>query len=84
MKNSSFLPASQGITGHEFHYSCMHPDRDARFAIRLSRGKGIDSGKDGLTGGNVLGTYTHAYLTEAFSDIFVEEACRFSNDWQDA
>jgi cobyrinic acid a,c-diamide synthase len=79
-ENSSFLPPSQGITGHEFHYSCVYPDRDARFAIRLSRGRGIDSGKDGLTWGNVLGTYTHAYFTDAFAGIFVEEASRFSND----
>jgi cobyrinic acid a,c-diamide synthase len=80
IENSLFLPPSQGITGHEFHYSCMHTDRDARFAIRLSRGKGIDSGKDGLISGNALGTYTHAYFTDAFSDTFVDVACRFSND----
>jgi cobyrinic acid a,c-diamide synthase len=78
--NTSFLPPSQYITGHEFHYSCMHPDRDAQFAFRLTRGKGIDSGKDGLLSGNALGTYTHAYFTDSFTGTFVEAACRFSND----
>ena len=80
IENISFLPPSQGITGHEFHYSCMHPDRDAQFAFRLTRGKGIDCGKDGLSSVNALGTYTHAYFTDSFARIFVDAACRFSND----
>jgi cobyrinic acid a,c-diamide synthase len=78
--NISFLPASQCITGHEFHYSCMYPDRDAQFAFRLTRGKGIDSGKDGLSSVNVLGTYTHAYFTDSFARIFVDAASRFSKN----
>jgi cobyrinic acid a,c-diamide synthase len=78
--NPSFLPPSQAISGHEFHYSRLHPDRDAQFAIRLTRGKGIDCGREGLTTGNVLGTYTHAYFTDAFASIFVDEACHFSNE----
>jgi cobyrinic acid a,c-diamide synthase len=80
IENSSFLPPAQCISGHEFHYSCMHPDRDAQFAIQLIRGKGIDSGKDGLIAGNVIGTFTHVYFTDAFAGIFVDEACHFSND----
>ena len=48
MGNTSFLPPLMSITGHEFHYSRVLPDRDAQFAFRLTRGKGIDSGKDGL------------------------------------
>jgi len=79
IQNTSFLPPSQFITGHEFHYSCLHPDRDAQFAFRLTRGKGIESGKDGLFSGNALGTYTHAYFTDSFADIFVDAASRFSN-----
>ena len=78
--SSSVSPPGQGITGHEFHYSCLHPDRDAQFAFRLSRGKGIVAGRDGLIAGNVLGTYTHAYFTGAFTDIFVDMACHFLND----
>ncbi len=69
--NTSFLPPLQSITGHEFHYSRVLPDRDAQFAFRLTRGKGIDSGKDGLTSGNALGTFTHAYFTDAFAKILL-------------
>jgi len=78
--NTSFLPQLQCLTGHEFHYSVMNPDRDAQFAFRLTRGKGIKSGKEGLVSGNVLGTYTHAYFTDSFAGIFVDAACRFSSD----
>ncbi len=78
--NSSFLPQSLTVTGHEFHYSRVFPDRDAQFLFRLSRGKGIDSGKDGLSSVNALGTYTHAYFTDKFAGIFVKAAHHFSRD----
>ena len=78
--NTSFLPPLQSITGHEFHYSRVLPDRDAQFAFRLTRGKGIDSGKDGLTSGNALGTYTHSYFTDAFVKQFIEAANHFSKE----
>jgi cobyrinic acid a,c-diamide synthase len=80
ISNVSFLPPSMGITGHEFHYSRVFPDRDAKFLFRLSRGKGIDSGKDGLTSTNAIGTYTHAYFTRRFAEIFVDAAYRFSRE----
>jgi len=80
MVNTSFLPPLQSITGHEFHYSRVLPDRDAQFAFRLTRGKGIDAGKDGLTSGNALGTFTHAYFTDAFAKKFIEAAYHFSNE----
>ncbi len=74
----SFMPSSQGITGHEFHYSRLDPDTDARYAISLSRGKGIVQGKDGLVSQNALGCYTHAYFHPAFTKKFVEAATIFS------
>jgi len=77
--NSSFLSPLQSISGHEFHYSCIHPDPDAQFVFHLDRGKGIDSGKDGLTACNVIGTYTHAYFTDAFVKQFIDSASHFSN-----
>ena len=80
MGNTSFLPSLQSITGHEFHYSRVLPDRDALFAFRLTRGKGIDSGKDGLTSGNALGIFTHAYFTDAFVKKFIDAAYHFSNE----
>jgi cobyrinic acid a,c-diamide synthase len=74
----SFLPPSAAITGHEFHYSRLDPDADARYAIRLSRGKGIIAGKDGLISQNVLGCYTHAYFTADFARKFIEAAAGVS------
>jgi cobyrinic acid a,c-diamide synthase len=73
----SYMPSSMVITGHEFHYSQLNPDTDARYAISLSRGKGIITGKDGMVSQNTLGCYTHAYFTPAFTEKFVEAATLF-------
>lgn len=62
--------------GHEFHYSAYEPARDARFAITLSRGKGIDSGRDGLFVHEAVGSYTHAYFSPRFAEAFVDAARR--------
>jgi len=65
---------SVSLQGHEFHYSRVECDPDARFAIRLVRGKGIHDGKDGLTEKNAIGAYTHAYFSDAFCRRFVAAA----------
>ncbi|GAB6285778.1 MAG: hypothetical protein STSR0009_19790 [Methanoregula sp.] len=62
------------IRGHEFHYSRVACDPDARFAIRLIQGKGIQNGKDGLIEKNALGSYTHAYFSDTFCRRFVAAA----------
>jgi len=49
------------IRGHEFHYSITECDRDAGFAYRLKRGKGIIEGKDGLMEHNTLASYMHTH-----------------------
>ena len=74
----AFIPSSMGITGHEFHYSRLDPERDARYAITLSRGKGIIAGKDGMVSHNALGCYTHAFFTPEFGMNFVKAAELFS------
>jgi cobyrinic acid a,c-diamide synthase len=74
----SFVPNTEEFKGHEFHYSRMLPEKDSRFAFRLSRGKGIESGKDGLIEHNAIGTYTHSYFTPAFVQAFVKAAHRYS------
>ncbi len=73
----SYMPSSLGITGHEFHYSRLDPDADARYSISLSRGKGIIAGKDGMVSENALGCYTHMYFTPAFAAKFVMAATLF-------
>ncbi|MDD4137014.1 MAG: cobyrinate a,c-diamide synthase [Methanoregula sp.] len=65
------------VRGHEFHYSKVACDPDARFAIRLSPGKGIQNGKDGLTVQNTIGAYTHAYFSDTFCRRFVAAAEEF-------
>jgi len=72
------LPGGQEITGHEFHYSRLNPDTDARYAVTLSRGKGILDGKDGLYSQNTVGCYTHAYFTSAFAENFIAAAGRYA------
>ncbi|MEN6610592.1 MAG: cobyrinate a,c-diamide synthase [Methanoregulaceae archaeon] len=62
------------VRGHEFHYSRVECDRDAIFVLQLERGKGISGGRDGLCTGSAVGTYTHAYFTDAFTANFVHAA----------
>jgi cobyrinic acid a,c-diamide synthase len=73
-----FAPSGQTTLGHEFHYSRLDTSQDARFALRLSRGKGIDGENDGLISHNVLGCYTHTYFTPSFAEALVDSALRFS------
>jgi cobyrinic acid a,c-diamide synthase len=62
------------LVGHEFHFSRVACDPDARFAIRLGWGNGIQDGKDGLTIQNTVGAYAHAYFSDAFCRHFVAAA----------
>ena len=68
---------SMSIRGHEFHYSRIACDPDARFAISLTLGKGIQDGKDGLTELNTLGAYSHVYFSNTFCRRFVAAAADF-------
>ncbi|MDI9632845.1 MAG: cobyrinate a,c-diamide synthase [Methanolinea sp.] len=67
-------PRGSAVRGHEFHYSIVEPERDARFALSLSRGKGILGGRDGLFEHGTVGTYTHTYFSPAFADSLVRAA----------
>jgi cobyrinic acid a,c-diamide synthase len=49
------------IRGHEFHYSVTECDRDAGFAYKMKRGKGIVDGKDGIMEHNTLASYMHTH-----------------------
>jgi cobyrinic acid a,c-diamide synthase len=71
---SSLLPATLGYRGHEFHYSALTCDPDARFAVRLSRGRGIREGEEGLTEYLTVGTYSHAYFTDTYVDVLLSAA----------
>ena len=71
-------PGAIAIRGHEFHYSKIECDAGARFALALEQGKGISGGNDGLFEHAAIGSYTHAYFTDAFCRHFVDAAASFS------
>ncbi|MCR3884328.1 MAG: cobyrinate a,c-diamide synthase [Methanothrix sp.] len=65
------------IRGHEFHYSKMDCARDARFAYRFRRGKGIDGNKDGLLEHETLGSYLHTHFSTFPVERFVASCRRY-------
>lgn len=67
---NSFICEGTDFRGHEFHYSTCESDRDARFDFRLSRGKGIADGKDGIVCGQTIAGYTHIYFGKTWADAF--------------
>lgn len=75
--NAGSWTGSLAVKGHEFHYSRVECDPDARFTIRLTRGRGITEGNDGIMEGNAIGAYTHAYFSDAFCRHFVAAARDF-------
>jgi len=58
--------------GHEFHYSRVEIENDARFAYRLRRGKGISDGRDGLVEHSTLGSYLHAHFSTFSVSKFID------------
>jgi cobyrinic acid a,c-diamide synthase len=65
------------IRGHEFHYSFTDCDRDARFAYRMRRGKGILEGKDGLIEHNTLASYMHTHPAAVSFAEFLRSCSRY-------
>jgi len=74
LAGSPFGPAGGPVRGHEFHYSRLSLAPDARFRVRLGRGKGIRDGLDGISEHHTVAGYTHAYFTREFAASFVEAA----------
>jgi cobyrinic acid a,c-diamide synthase len=66
------VKTGETVRGHEFHYSRVECDGDARFAYRLRRGKGIRDGRDGLVEHSTLGGYLHAHFYSYPVDLFIE------------
>jgi len=67
--NTLTLPGTE-TRGHEFHYSTVECHRDARFAFRLLRGRGID-GRDGLMEYRVTASYMHTHPCSLSLERFV-------------
>jgi cobyrinic acid a,c-diamide synthase len=77
--SAGLWPGTVAVRGHEFHYSHVGCDRDARFALRLTSGAGIGNGNDGLFENAAIGTYTHAYFSDAFCKKIVAAAAAYRN-----
>ena len=67
------------IKGHEFHYSITECDRDARFVYRLSRGKGIIEGLDGLIEHNTMASYMHTHPASNSFDEFLRQCSKYKS-----
>jgi cobyrinic acid a,c-diamide synthase len=66
------------LCGHEFHYSRMEIERDARFVYRLARGNGISMGWDGLLEHSTLAGYLHAHFCTFKVDKFIQASEKYS------
>ena len=63
------------IHAHEFHYSVLESiPSDSKFAYKLTVGRGITDGHDGLISYDTLASYCHLYLTEKRASNLVD-AC---------
>jgi cobyrinic acid a,c-diamide synthase len=60
------------IRGHEFHYSRLECESDARFAYTLCRGKGIRDGMDGLVEHSTLAGYLHTHFYSFSIEKFID------------
>ena len=68
------------IRGHEFHYSVTDCDRDARLVYRLKRGKGIDSGRDGLAEHNTVASYMHTHPAAVSFNEFLMHCSKYKTE----
>ena len=64
--------AGTALRGHEFHYSSAAVGGDARFALDVERGAGIDGDHDGLAEYRTLGTYAHVHAESGAFDRLVD------------
>ena len=61
IEDNIITEAGDVFRGHEFHYSRALVDKNARFAFRVLRGKGIMDSMDGVTSGSALASYIHIH-----------------------
>jgi len=68
------------VRGHEFHYSTTVPDGSEKYVFDLSRGRGIEGGKDGMTVNNTVAGYTHIHFASnpKIPQKFVKSCYKFS------
>ncbi|MDR3282905.1 MAG: hydrogenobyrinic acid a,c-diamide synthase (glutamine-hydrolyzing) [Candidatus Methanoplasma sp.] len=52
----------RAVKGHEYHYSDVLLHKSYPYRYELSRGTGIDSGRDGIVNRRSIGTYMHQHV----------------------
>ncbi len=62
MENPWF-PVGENVRGHEFHHSTLLALKNANFAYRIKRGRGIERKKDGIVYRNVFASYLHLHTS---------------------
>lgn len=72
IKSNPVIHLGRVVRGHEFHYSRIECEGDARFAYKLQRGKGINGGYDGIVEHCTLGGYLHTHFYTYPVDHFIE------------
>ncbi|MDR3206523.1 MAG: hydrogenobyrinic acid a,c-diamide synthase (glutamine-hydrolyzing) [Candidatus Methanoplasma sp.] len=67
-------PSGRAVKGHEYHYSDVFLRRKYEYRYELSRGAGIDSGRDGIVNGRSIGTYMHQHVlsSEKWMDDLID------------
>ncbi|ACS78856.1 cobyrinate a,c-diamide synthase [Maridesulfovibrio salexigens] len=81
--DNPFLPVGTEVIGHEFHYSlCVDNNETApKYALDMSRGKGMADGHDGLIRDNIYAGYNHIHALSmpCWANNFVKAAEKFKN-----
>ncbi len=84
-RENPFYERGTELKGHEFHYSKVvdySPQEGMRLTFRMTRGRGIINGMDGICYKNVLATYTHvhAYGTPQWAEGLLREAWAYKGE----
>jgi len=76
-EDTLLLRKGEQARGHEFHFSTVTMDEPEPLVFRSLDGRGINGGRDGISRGNLLATFTHLHFagTPMLAERFVE-ACR--------
>lgn len=73
VKENPFYGTGEKIRGHEFHYSYLKDAKELQMALKITRGRGINGGGDGITYKNMFASYTHihALSMQSWAETFL-------------
>lgn len=80
--DNAFYPLGMNLKGHEFHYSLCIWDQHQKhdFALKLSRGRGLAAGYDGLLKNNIWASYLHIFAPS--QPIWAKNFVELARKWQ--